>query len=70
MSLTLIKICTDYSNVIKYIILIIIRRFHYVQVLLIKTHRRAGGVAAMSALLSEWHKSRCSSESPGARVKG
>lgn len=34
----------------------------YVQVLLIKIHRRAAEVAAMSALLSEWHKSRCSSE--------
>lgn len=42
----------------------------YVQVLLIRIHRRAGGVAAVSALLSEWHKSRCSSESPGAKVKG
>lgn len=34
----------------------------YVQVLLIKMRRRATGVAATSALLSEWHKSRCSSE--------
>lgn len=42
----------------------------YVQVLLIKMHRRAAGVAAILALLSEWHKSRCSSESPGAKVKG
>lgn len=42
----------------------------YVQVLLIRIHRRAGRVAAVSALLSEWHKSRCSSESPGAKVKG
>ncbi len=34
----------------------------YVQVLLIKMHRGAAGVAARSALLSEWHKTRCSSE--------
>lgn len=41
----------------------------YVQVLLIKMHRRAAGVTAVSALLSEWHKSRCSSESPRTKVK-
>lgn len=53
---------------IKYIILIIIRGFHYVQVLLIKTHRRTAGIAA-ARLLSEWHKSRCSSRvwSPGTK---